>query len=182
MDQAIHTADTVLERIRLDGRAQSGPMVDDATGKLLRTQALNARVRRVLEIGTGVGYATLWLAAAVPQDGLLLTIESDPGRAALARRNIEQAGLSSRVIVIAGDARRYLHKVSGPFDLVFQDSDPGTYAQLHDRLVALLRPGGALICNHVREGSEIGDALAADPRIMTSFLSTGNGVAVSITL
>jgi len=182
MDQAIHAVDIVLERIRLDGQARSAPMVDEATGKLLRSQALNARARRVLEIGTGIGYATLWLAAAVPPQGLLLTIESDQGRAALARRHIEQAGLSSRVVVIAGDARRYLHKVSGPFDLVFQDSDPGIYAQLHDRLVALLRPGGALICNHVREGSEAGDALAADPRLMTSFLPTGDGLSLSITL
>jgi predicted O-methyltransferase YrrM len=136
----------------------------------------------VLEIGTGVGYATLWLAAALPADGLLLTIENDPGRAAIARRHIQQAGLSSRVIVIAGDARRYLHKVSGPFDLVFQDTEPAIYAQLHDKLVALLRPGGALICNHVREGSDIGNALAADKRLMTSFLPTGDGLALSITL
>ena len=157
-------------------------MVDEATGKLLRTQALNARARRVLEIGTGIGYATLWLAAAVPPQGLLLTIESDPGRAAVARRHIEEAGLSSRVIVIAGDARRYLHKVSGPFDLVFQDSEPGIYAELHDKLVALLRPGGALICNHIREGSEAAEELAADPRLMTSFLPTGDGLSLSITL
>ena len=75
--------------------------------------------------GRASGYATLWLAAAVPPQGLLLTIERDQGRAALARRHIEQAGLSSRVVVIAGDARTLPAQGQWTLHLVFQTATLG---------------------------------------------------------
>ena len=100
--------------------------------------------RRILEIGTGGGDGTLALAATVPPDGLLITMEADAASAAAARQRFSAAGLSDRVSVIVGEPARFLHKIRGPFELIVQN-DPEDRDGLHERLIALLAPGGVLI-------------------------------------
>lgn len=100
--------------------------------------------RRVLEIGTGDGDGTLALAATLPPDGLLITMEADAKRATAARQRFSHAGVSDRVSVIVGEPGRFLHKIRGPFDLIVQN-DPEDRDGLHQRLIALLAPGGVLI-------------------------------------
>jgi predicted O-methyltransferase YrrM len=100
--------------------------------------------RRILEIGTGDGDGTLALAATLPPDGLLITMEADPTRATTARQRLSDGGVSDRVSVIVGEPGRFLHKIRGPFDLIVQN-DPDDRDGLHRRLIALLAPGGVLI-------------------------------------
>ena len=107
--------------------------------------ALASGARRILEIGTAIAYSTIWLASALPADGMMITMEMNPERADRARANLTEAGLDDRVSVMVGDAAKFLHKVSGPFDLIFQDSAKTLYEPMLDRLVALLRPGGVLL-------------------------------------
>jgi predicted O-methyltransferase YrrM len=141
------------------------------------------------------------LASALAPGGMLFTIERDPGRAAIARQHFERAGLASRVSVMVGEAARLVHKVAGPFDLIFQDGPKDLYEPLLDRLVGLLRPGGVLVSDnilwqgdvipefraepvHSEESTAIlarySQRLAADPRLVTVFLPVGDGVAVSV--
>jgi predicted O-methyltransferase YrrM len=195
-----HERLAVIDR---EGRAEGLPLVYPDTGALLHTLALTCGARRVLEIGTAIGYSTLWLATALPADGTVITMEYDAARAARAREHFAAAGVGDRVSVIVGDAMRFLHKVAGPFDLIFQDSDKQVYEPMLDRLVDLLRPGGLLVADnvlwngevipgyvaeHERKYSETDTAaivafsrrLAADPRLYTSFLQVGDGVSVSV--
>ena len=102
---------------------------------------------------------------------------------------------------MVGDATRFLHKVAGPFDLIFQDSDKQLYEPMLDRLVDLLRPGGLLVVDNVLWNGEVipgfvetpeknaadtvaiaafNRRLAADPRLYTTFLQVGDGVSVSV--
>lgn len=81
---------------------------------------------------------------ALAPDGMLIVMESDPARAELARRRFASAGLDARATVIAGDPRRMLYKLAGPFDLIFCDDAD---SPLRDRLAALLAPSGMLITN-----------------------------------
>ena len=101
-------------------------------------------VKRILEIGTGNGEGTLALAATLPTDGLLITMEADAARTAEARRRFAEAGIADRVNVIAGEPRRFLYKIRGPFDLIVHN-DPDDRDALHDKLIAMLAPGGVLI-------------------------------------
>jgi predicted O-methyltransferase YrrM len=195
-----HERLAVIDR---EGRAEGLPLVYPDTGALLHTLALACGARRILEIGTAIGYSTLWLATALPPDGALITMEYDAARAARAREHVAAAGVADRVSVIVGDAVRFLHKVAGPFDLIFQDSDKQLYEPMLDRLVDLLRPGGLLVADnilwngevvpgyvaeHEKKYSETDTAaiaafsrrLAADPRLYTSFLQVGDGVSVSV--
>lgn len=99
---------------------------------------------RVLEIGTGMGDATLALAAALPADGLLITMEADAARARRARQRFAGAGQADRISVIIGEPARFLHKLRGPFDIIYLNL-PAALAPPRERMVSLLRPGGALV-------------------------------------
>ena len=96
-------------------------------GKLLQLLARLAGARRILELGTLAGYSTIWLARALPPGGRLVTIEADAGYAAVARANIERAGLDDVVELRVGAAREALAALAAedrePFDLVFIDAD-----------------------------------------------------------
>ncbi len=153
---------------------------------LLRSLALGCGARRILEIGTGHGDATLVLATTLPSDGMMITMEMDAALAGQARERLGAAGHEHRVSVMVGEATRFLHKIAGPFDLILQDSHPQSYEQMLDRLVELLRPGGLLVMDHVAAsgGDEtmvaLRHRLAADPQLHTSFLQVGDGVSVSV--
>ena len=191
----------VLDRIRDEGRSSDVPIVDPLVGALLHALTRATAATRVLEIGTAIGYSTVWMATALPAAGLLVTLERDHARATTARAYLREAGVDDRVNVMIGEADRYLHKLAGPFDLVFQDGDKTQYTPMLDRLVALLRPGGLLVTDNVLWSGEVvpgfvrpprkkaddtaaiaayNDRLAADPRLTTTWLPAGDGVAIAI--
>jgi predicted O-methyltransferase YrrM len=195
-----HPQLAVIDR---EGRAEGLPLVYPDTGALLHTLARASGARRILEIGTAIGYSTLWLATALPADGSLLTMEYDAGRAGRARDHFAAAGYGERINVITGDAMRFLHKVGGPFDVIFQDSDKKLYEPMLDRLIELLRPGGLLIADNILWNGEVipgyvankkysdedtaaivsfSRRLSGDSRLYTSFLQVGDGVSVSVKL
>jgi predicted O-methyltransferase YrrM len=194
-------ADDVLEQIEREGRAAGLPLVQEPSGRFLRTLAFAAGARHILEIGTAIGFSALWMAGALPPEGRLITIELDPQRAATARANIQLAGKGDQISVIVGDAMRYLHKVAGPFDLIFQDSHKPLYEPMLDRLVGLLRTGGVLVSDNVLWSGEVVEGyinppqrdpadtealrsysrrLMSDPRLFTTVLPVGDGLAVSV--
>ena len=193
--------DPLLARAAAEGLAERLPMPGRTVGRFLEAMVLATGARRVLEIGTANGYSALWLARSLPEDGGLISIEIDPRRAAMARTHLEDAGLGDRAHVIVGDAARMVHKVAGPFDVILNAGDKRQYEALLDRLTAVLRPGGLLMTGGVLPAGEVvprpagspslpaddravlaayNRRLAADPRLMTSFLPAGNGIAVSV--
>lgn len=190
-----------LDVVRAEGAAQGIPIVDAQSGALLHALTRASKAARVLEIGTAIGYSGLWIATALPADGMLITLERDRARAEIARAHFDAAGVSSRVTVMIGDATQYLHKIAGPFDLIFQDADKASYSPLLDRLIQLLRPGGVLVTDNVLWSGEVvpgfvnppkrsaadtaaiaayNQNLAADARLYTTFLPIGDGVALSV--
>src|ERR1700674_86455 len=115
--------DPILREVEREGEARKLPLIDAEVGSLLRVLATAIAARRILEIGTAIGYSGIWLSGALPRDGMLITLEMDGTRAKEARENFARAGLSDRASVIVGDAQLKIAKVSGPFDLIFQDGD-----------------------------------------------------------
>src|SRR6266487_5583017 len=156
--------DAVLESIARANESRGLPLVDAEVGALLRVLATAIGAQRILEIGTAIGYSGIWLGGALPPDGMLITLELDEGRAKEARENFVRAGLSDRASVIVGDAQLKIAKVSGPFDLIFQDGDKKLYTPLLDRLVGLLRPGGLLVTDNVLWDGEVVPGFTVSPR------------------
>ena len=194
-------SDSVLLDIARAGDAQDLPLVDAEVGALLRVLATAVVATRILEIGTAIGYSGIWLAGALPAHGILLTMERDHKRAAQARENFVRAHLADRVNVIVGDAQRLLAKVSGPFDLIFQDGDKEFYLPMLDRLVELVRPGGLLVTDNVlwdgevvpgfvkrpqrdaedtRAITEYNLRLNRHPGLMTAIVPLRDGIAISV--
>jgi len=198
-----HLAHPELDLVRDEGRAEGLPIVHRATGELLHVLVRATRAAHVLEIGTAIGYSGLWIATALTDDGMLITLERDESRAQRARAHFAAAGVDRHTTVMIGDANRYLHKIAGPFDVIFQDGDKAQYSPMLDRLAELLRPGGLLITDNVlwdgdvvpgfanpskhdadsiAQISEYNRRLSADPRFCTTFLPIGDGVALSCRL
>ena len=95
-------------------------------GRLLHMLARLCRARNVLEIGSFTGYATIWLAAALPADGTVLALERDERSASVSRAHLAGLGLDARVDLRIGDAMETLRSLPDdfpPFDLVFLDAD-----------------------------------------------------------
>lgn len=190
-----------LKVIADEGHAEGLPLVYDDTGALLHALVKAVGAKRILEVGTAIGYSTLWLATALPPGGSVITMEMNAGRAARARDHFAAAGFADRISVMVGDATRFLHKVAGPFDLIFQDSDKQIYEPVLDRLIELLRPGGVLMTDNVLWDGEVipgfvsqprkkpqdtvaiaayNKRLAADARLFTTILQVGDGVSLSV--
>jgi predicted O-methyltransferase YrrM len=138
-------------------------------GKLLHILARMVNARRILEIGTLGGYSTIWLARALAGDGRLFTLEIDARHAEVARKNVERAGLESKVEIRLGPALDTLKKLvaekQGPFDLVFIDADKANIPDYFTWSLKLSRSGGVIVVdNVVRKGGVI-EAQSSDPDI-----------------
>ncbi|MBU7320896.1 O-methyltransferase [Paenibacillus oleatilyticus] len=120
--------DPILEEALQNNATAGLPPQDIAPnqGKLLHLLARIQGARTILEIGTLGGYSTIWLARALPADGRLITLESDPKHAEIARANIACAGLSDIVEVRVGQALDLLKELDAEnrrFDMIFIDAD-----------------------------------------------------------
>jgi predicted O-methyltransferase YrrM len=171
--------DPVLDRGDLPPHDVSAPQ-----GALLELLARLTGARSILEIGTLAGYSTAWLARGLPPGGRLVTLEADPGAAALARRNL--AGLP--VEVISGSALETLPGLEGPFDLVFIDADKQRSADYLALALEKVRPGALIVVDNVVRGGALADpdddeprvvgsrrvveAIAAEPRLLATGLQT----------
>jgi caffeoyl-CoA O-methyltransferase len=160
--------DEVLSAALADSTAAGLPAINvtPAQGKLLMLLAQMCHARRILEVGTLGGYSAVWMGRALPADGVLVTLEINPANAAVARRNLERAGLADRVNVVVAPATESLTGLIAdrvpPFDLVFIDADKERSVEYFDAALTLSHPGTVIIVdNVVREGAII-DAQSTD--------------------
>lgn len=139
--------------------------VSPAQGRMLTLLARMGGARRILEVGTLGGYSTICLARAVGERGRVVTLELEPHHAAVARGNVDAAGIGERVDILVGAAAETLATLGGPFDFIFIDADkPSNVTYLREAL-RLSRPGTAIVVdNVVREGGVL-EADSDDPRI-----------------
>lgn len=131
-------------------------------GKLLWLLVKATRAHKVLEVGTLGGYSTIWLAKALPKTGLLVTLESVPLHAEVAKANILHAGLAGRVDVRLGAASESLARLheeqAGPFDVVFIDADKPSNPDYFEWALRLTAPGSLIVIdNVVRSGKVLDD-------------------------
>lgn len=163
-------------RHALDTAAEAGLpaiQVSAAQGKLLQILAQVQGARRVLEVGTLGGYSTIWLARGLSgPDAHLTTLEIDAHHAAVARANIEHAGLSELVQVRTGPAAQSLEALAAegvaPFDLVFIDADKPSNATYVEWSLQLTRPGSVIVVDNVVRGGAVADAGHEDERVRGS--------------
>jgi caffeoyl-CoA O-methyltransferase len=190
--------DPVLLAIQADTARNAMPQISLAAheGRLLQFLVHAVGARRAVEIGTLAGYSGTWLARALPDDGKLYTLEVSPKHAEVARASFARAGLSHKVELLEGPALESLQRLTahGPFDFVFIDADKSGYPDYLRWAVDHLRPGGMVTAHNALRGGRVvspADAddhgmdtfnrmLAAEPRLFSTILAVGDGMAAGI--
>jgi predicted O-methyltransferase YrrM len=155
--------DAALDAALAANAAAGLPGIDVAPnqGKLLELLARIQGARSILEVGTLGGYSTIWLARALPVDGRLVTLESVPNHAEVARENIARAGFADVVELRVGPASETLPQLVaegyGPFDLIFLDANKDGYPEYFGRALDLSRPGTLIVADNVVRGGRVVD-------------------------
>jgi len=188
-------SDSLLLEMEERARAKEDPVpiIPLATARLLTFLVATIRAERILEIGTAIGYSTIWLArAAQRHGGQVITVEISERLAEEAQENIERAGLIEAVTILIGDAERIVPRLTGPFDLIFQDGEKRLYPRLLSDCLRLLRKGGLLVADDALfPVMEVGEAWAeavhrynqmifARHDLKSVILPVGDGVTVSL--
>lgn len=199
--------DPALEAAVAAQNAADLPAIEVApvNGKFLHLLTRISGARRVLEIGTLGAYSTIWMARALPDDGRVVTIEAEPATAAIARANLDRAGVGEKVQVLVGRAADVLPTLEPqhPFDLVFIDADKESNTIYLDWAARLGRSGTVVVVDNVGRGGDVADPhsansqvlgtraalamLGADPRFDATALQTldakgWDGIALAIVL
>lgn len=139
----------VLAEMLEAGRAEKIPILQPAAGRFLRTLVTALRPKRVLEIGTAIGFSTLWMAGALPEGSRIDTIDPDRARTDRARRYWLRAGVTDKVRVINEPALRVLPRLAPGIDLAFIDAIKTEYIAYLDALLPVMAPGGVIAVDNV---------------------------------
>ncbi len=193
-----------LTSVRRETHAQFGPVATKLSAidvvRFLSSFVRATAPRTVVEIGVFTGSSALAVLDALPDDGMLIAFDVEPAYTDVAVRAVRQAGLAARfdlrlVDAAAGvPALAELVRERGPIDLAFVDGLNTQYRQNFEDLLPLMRPGGTIVFDNVlwrgqvvgtdgdaqtRHLRELNDSLATDPRVTTTFLSVGDGLALA---
>jgi caffeoyl-CoA O-methyltransferase len=161
-------------------------------GHLLQTLVFVSGARRVLEIGTFTGFSAQMMAAALPEEGRVVTCDINPETLGIARRFLARSPHGSKVEIREGPALETMATLQGPFDLIFIDADKGNYTRYYEAALPLLAPRGLICVDNVLWSGRVLDpksdddrAIAAfndnvrrDPRVTVVVLTVRDGVAL----
>lgn len=197
----------VLLEIEAAARPEGIPILDRASGRVLAVLASGRR--RIVEIGTAIGYSTLCMAMAMASDGRIVTVDPDTSRTSRARGFWRQAGIpDERIEVVSQPALDALGatgssadaRLDGPFDLAFIDAIKTEYGAYLEALVPRLAPGALVVADNVLwdglvsgvRSSAAGPSAStlalrafdrevlADPRFRGTILPVGDGLLVAV--
>src|SRR6476469_2211033 len=141
--------DEVLTEIEAEAAKRKIPIVGPAVGRILYQRALMINARSVFELGSAIGYSTIWWARAVGEGGRVIYTDGDPKTADKARGYFTRAGVAGRISVKVGDALELLSAEKQQFDIIFNDVDKDYYPRVLRLAGPRLRKGGLFITDNV---------------------------------
>jgi predicted O-methyltransferase YrrM len=148
--------DPLLEKMEEYADSHAVPIIGPLVGRLLYNLARASQSKKILEIGTAIGYSGIWLARAVaPLKGSVTTIDMDPERVKIAKKNISDASLERTVKVIEGNALKILPTLKEEFDMIFLDSDKDVYPDAFKMSLPMLRKGGLFVADNALWGGDV---------------------------
>jgi caffeoyl-CoA O-methyltransferase len=172
-----------------------GMMSGLAEARLLEALIVISGARRVLEIGTFTGLGTLTMAAALPGDGRITTLEVNPETAAAAREHFQASPHAGRIELIVGDALETIAGLDGPFDLVYIDAWKADYPRYYEAVLPKLSPRGIIVGDNLFRGGaaldpsvedegtaamrEFARRVQDDDRVHNVLLTIGDGVLLA---
>jgi len=194
LDRLLPPRDALLRNMEALAAERDVPISDPEVGRLLQALAAGCGARRIVEVGTAIGYGTLCLARGAPE-ARVLSVDADPERLSLARGFLARGGVAGRVELLEGRALERLPAVEGPLDLVYLDGPKGEYRRTLDLLLPKLRVGGLVVADNLLWGGKVADAdeddddtralrafngyLMSHPQLAAVVLPLGDGVGLA---
>lgn len=188
--------DEVLVEMEAEAAKRKIPIVGPAVARILHQLALMTRAKTVFEMGSAIGYSTIWWARAVGEGGLVFYTDGDRKNADQARGYFERAGVASRITMKIGDALELLSEQKQEFDIIFNDVDKEDYPRVFRLALPRLRKGGLFVTDNVLWSGKVADLknkeastkailefnrlLYGSPDLFTTILPIRDGVAVAV--
>ncbi len=191
----------LLDEIERYAGQNAVPVIRQEMQSLLRLLLVMKAPRRILEVGTAIGFSALFMSEYAPKDCQITTIEKYEKRIPQALENFRRAGKEEAITLLKGDASDILKELSGPYDLIFMDAAKGQYICFLPEVLRLLPTGGVLVSDNVLKGGDIMEsrfavtrrdrtihsrmreylyALKHNPLLESAILPVGDGAAVSV--
>ena len=188
--------DEVLAEMEAEAAKNDVPIVGPAVGRILYQYGLISGAKRVFEMGSAIGYSTIWWARGVGEGGRVVYTDGDPKNAEKARRYFDRAGVSNRITVRVGDALELLSEEKQPYDIIFNDVDKTDYPRVFRMALPHLKSGGLFVTDNVLWSGKVTKRGETEPEtkailefnqlmyqskdVFTTILPIRDGVAVCV--
>lgn len=188
--------DPVLMEMEQQAERRDISIVGPAVARVLYQYARLIKAKKIFEMGSAIGYSTIWWARAVGEGGQVFYTDGDPRNADEARGYFQRAGVAGRIHLGVGDALELLSEQKQQFDIIFNDVDKQDYPRVLHMAASRLRPGGLFITDNVlwygrvtqpdakeettRAIQEFNRRLWASNEFFTTILPIRDGVAVAV--
>lgn len=145
----------VCNAIEKEALADGVPIIRKEMGNLLKVLLLLKRPKKILEVGTAVGYSSILMSENMPENCRITTIENYEKRIPVAKNNFKRAGKEEVITLLEGDAMDILKELDGMYDFIFMDAAKGQYINFLPELLRLMPAGGLLISDNVLQEGDI---------------------------
>ncbi len=160
-----------IDKLRTEALAHKVPIIREGTQDVLRFLLRTSKPRRVLEVGTAVGYSALFMKTCLPDTSKITTIEKVPMRLVEAKKNLQRYDIGHTITLVEGDATDVLHQMSQDgerFDFIFMDAAKGQYPGFFPDVLDILAEGGTLVSDNIfHEGDVLESRYAVTRRDRT---------------
>jgi caffeoyl-CoA O-methyltransferase len=187
--------DEVLTEMEAYASKNDVAIVGPAVARVLYQLATISGAKKIFEMGSAIGYSTIWWARAVGDGGRVVYTDGDRKRADQARRYFDRAGVSQRIAVRVGDALEFLSEEKDQYDIIFNDVDKIDYPRVFRLALPRVKSGGLFITDNVLWSGRVGkpnpDAttkailefnklIYASQDLLTTILPLRDGVSVCV--
>lgn len=175
LDKLLPASSGIIAEMEADAEKNRVPIADREVALFLEITARAMKARRVLEIGMAIGYAVVHLAQALPDDGLIVTIEPNEEMIRRSEDYLKRAGVRERVRIERGLALEVIPRLEETFDLIYLDALKEEYSDYLEQSLPLLRVGGVVIADNVLWGGQVaGEIRSPDQQASTEALREFN--------
>ena len=190
-----------LNKLEKYSKETNVPIIRPSMQSFLKLLLAITQPKKILEVGTAIGFSALLMSEYGPEDCHITTIEKYEKRIPLAKENFAKAGKEDKITLLEGDAVEILSQLEGTYDFIFMDAAKGQYINFLPDIMRLLADGGILVSDNVLQDGEIMESrfavtrrnrtihgrmrdylyeLKHHPELVTTILPVGDGVTVSV--
>lgn len=197
LESLLSPDDPLLEEMAIYAKEHRHPIADREVAQLMRVLLAMRPAKRILEVGTNIGYSVVVLGRACP-DAVIETIEIDRETLGIANEFVARGDVKATVVFHHGAALDVIPRVNGPFDFVFIDCVKHEYLAYLDLLMPKIASGGVIVCDNLlwkgrvaTEGTSSSDRdtvglhrfnehFVRHPELLSTIVAVGDGTGIAV--